>query len=618
MAGITITRKRFLLFIVDLVLFPLSLYLAYIFRFDGKIPPEFFIQFKRTIVFFLVIRIVVNAFFGLYKGLWRYLGIRDFITIFKSVSLGSIIIVLVVIYLNKYDEAFHEAMIYHHPRSIYIIEWLISLLFMGVTRSFIRLYREVIIRKSAEVKELLIVGAGNAGEMLVRDIQRNPQTGYLPVGFVDDDEEKIGEKIHNVGILGTIREIPEIVKRHKIKEIIIAIPSGNSKVMRDIVQYCQECNVTYKTMPGINDIADGRVTIKQIRNVEIDDLLGREKINLDIPAISSYLANKVIMITGAGGSIGSELAKQVVRFKPKAIILVDNNENSIYFMDQEFDLYRNELPVKAIVEDITNEDQMRIIMKNNVPQVIFHAAAHKHVHLMERFPEKAIRNNVLGTLNLCKLSIETGVEKFILISTDKAVNPTSIMGATKRIAENIIQSMNCEKKTMFMCVRFGNVLGSSGSVIPLFRKQIAQGGPVTVTNPEVNRYFMTIPEAVQLVIQAGAIGEHGNIFVLDMGEPVKIVDLAKELIRLSGLKAGDNIEIVYTGLRPGEKMTEELFSREEGISLTKYKKIYMARSMRVDFKRLSKHINELENIAKTENREKLVSKIKEMVPEYKM
>ena len=618
MAGVTITRKRFLLFIADLVLFPLSLYLAYIFRFDGNIPVEFFIQFKRTILIFLVIRIVVNALFGLYKGLWRYLGIHDFITIFKAVTMASIVILAALTYLSKYSLEYQGYMGLNHPRSIYVIEWLITLIFVGGTRSFVRIYREVHIRRSAELKELLIVGAGNAGEMLVRDIQRNPQTGYSPVGFVDDDPELAGEKIHNVKILGTVKEIPEIVNRYNVKEILIAVPSAGSKEMREIVKYCQESNCIYKTMPGINDVADGRVTIKQIRNVEIDDLLGRERIDLDIPAISSYLTGKVIMITGAGGSIGSELAKQVLKFEPKVLLLIDNNENSIYYLDMELNPHRSQFPIYAIVEDITNEDQMRIIMKKYQPQVIFHAAAHKHVHLMEKFPEKAIRNNVLGTLNICKLSVDAGVEKFILISTDKAVNPTNIMGATKRIAELIIQGMNSHGKTKFMCVRFGNVLGSSGSVIPLFKRQIARGGPITVTDPEVKRYFMTIPEAVQLVIQAGAIGEHGNIFVLDMGDPVKIADLAKELIRLSGLREGEDIEIVYTSLRPGEKMDEELFSKTEGISLTKYKKIFMARNTQVDFKKLSRGINDLEEIAKTENREKLISKIREVVSEYQV
>ncbi|MDD5131472.1 MAG: nucleoside-diphosphate sugar epimerase/dehydratase [bacterium] len=616
MAGITITRKRFLLFIADLIIFPLSLYLAYIFRFDGNIPMAFFVQFKRTILIFLGIRIVVNVFFGLYKGLWRYLGIHDFITIFKSITMASVIIVAVLTYLSKYSQPFQDYMGMNHPRSIYVIEWLITLLLVGGTRSFVRIYREVHIKRSTELKELLIVGAGNAGEMLVRDIQRNPQTGYLPIGFVDDDSELVGERIHNVKILGKVKEIPEIVNRYNIKEIMIAVPSVGSKEMREIVKYCQESGCIYKTMPGINDVANGRVTIKQIRNVEIDDLLGREKINLDIPAISSYLAGKVVMITGAGGSIGSELAKQVLKFEPKSLLLIDNNENSIYFLDLEFNPYRAQFPIQTIVEDITNEDQMRIIIRKYKPQVIFHAAAHKHVHLMERFPEKAIRNNVLGTLNMCQLSVEAGVEKFILISTDKAVNPTSVMGATKRIAELVIQGMNGHDMTKFMCVRFGNVLGSSGSVIPLFKRQIAQGGPVTVTDPEVNRYFMTIPEAVQLVIQAGAIGEHGNIFVLDMGEPVKIVDLAKELIRLSGLKDGEDIEIVFTSLRPGEKMEEELFSKTEGVSLTKYKKIFMARNTRVEIKKITKNIMELENIAKTENREKLMAKIKEIISEY--
>ncbi len=616
MAGITITHKRFLLFIVDVIFFPLALYLAYFLRFDTTIPAEFFVQFKWTILIFIVIRILINFLFGLYKRLWRYMGIHDFLTIFKSISLGSLVIITLIIYLSKYSEQFRALMILNHPRSVFVIEWLFSLLFVGGTRSLVRIYREVYIKKVVEQKEVLIIGAGNAGEMLVRDIQRNPQLGYHPVGFVDDDINKVGDCIHNIKILGTLKDIPEIVQKKNIKEIIIAIPSASSKIMRKVVDYCQNTGCIYKTMPGINDIVDGRITIKQIRNVEIDDLLGREKIVLDIPAISSYLDGKVIMITGAGGSIGSELARQVVNFKPKVMIMIDNNENSIHFMDSEFELYKKQLSINAIVEDVIDESHMRKIMKKYQPQVIFHAAAHKHVSLMEKFPEKAIRNNVLGTLCMCKLAIEVRVEKFILISTDKAVNPTNIMGASKHIAELIIQGMNSHKKTKFMSVRFGNVLGSSGSVIPIFKRQILRGGPITVTHPDVKRYFMTIPEAVQLVIQSGAIGEHGSIFVLDMGEPVKIVDLAKELVRLSGLREGEDIEIVYIGLRPGEKMDEELFNKEEGISLTRYKKIFMARTSAVDFNKLIRDINELENIAKTDNREKLIAKIKEMVPEY--
>lgn len=616
MAGITITRKRFLLFVVDIVLFPLALFLAYYFRFDGSIPTEFMTQFKRTILFFMLVRVLVNYFYGLYKGLWRYMGIHDFLTIFKSISLGSLFIITLMMYLLKYSEEFQRIMILNHPRSIYVIEWLFSLLFVGGTRSLIRIYREVHIRKAVEQKEVLIVGAGNAGEMLVRDIQRNPQMGYFPIGFVDDDKQKVGDRIHNVKILGTIKDIPEIVTGKNVKEIIIAIPSVGSKTMREIVNYCQESGCVYKTMPGINDIVDGRVTIKQIRNVEIDDLLGREKVDLDIPAISSYLAGKDIMITGAGGSIGSELARQAIKFNPRSLILIDNNENSVYFLDSEFAGYRTRLSVQTIVEDVVDENQMRSIMKKYGPRVIFHAAAHKHVPLMERFPEKAIKNNVLGTLNMCKLAAETEVDKFILISTDKAVNPSNVMGVTKRIAELIVQVMNGQAKTKFMSVRFGNVLGSSGSVIPLFRRQIAKGGPLTVTHPDIKRYFMTIPEAVQLVIQAGVIGEHGNILVLDMGEPVKILELARELIRLSGIKEGEDIDIVFTGLRPGEKMNEELFSHEEGISLTRYKKIFMANGQKVDFKKLIGNIEELEKLAKGENRGKLVAKMKEIVPEY--
>lgn len=616
MTGVIITKKRVFLFLVDLLLLPLALFLAYYIRFDGAIPLAFIEQYKYTLVLFLIVRIAVNYFYGLYKGLWRYLGIHDMITIFKAITLGTLIIMVGIFWANS---SFRTRPLFymHYPRSIYVIEWLFSLLFVGGTRFLIRIYRDVHIRKSIVIKEILIVGAGNAGEMLVRDILRNPKIGYLPVGFVDDDIKKVGDKIHNVKILGTTKDIPEIIDKKNIKEIIISIPSASSKEMREIVKYCQESGCPYRTMPGINDIVDGRVNIQQIRNVDIEDLLGREKVDLDIPAISSYLKGKVIMITGAGGSIGTELVRQVVKYEPATLVMVDNNENSVYYLDLEFDRYRSSFPVYPIVEDICSEHQMRDIFSKYNPQVVFHAAAHKHVHLMERFPEKAVRNNVFGTLNVCRLAAEAEVEKFILISTDKAVNPTSMMGATKRIAELIVHSQQVSNKTKFMSVRFGNVLGSSGSVIPLFKRQISKGGPITITHPDMNRYFMTIPEAVQLVIQAGAIGSHGDVLVLDMGEPVRIVDLAKELIRLSGLEEGQDIEIIYTGLRPGEKVTEELFSTKEGVNVTKYKKIFIARQADVDNHKLLKHIKDLENILNKADQTRMMHKIKEIIPEYR-
>ncbi len=437
------------------------------------------------------------------------------------------------------------------------------------------------------------------------------------VGILDDDLNKVGRKIHNIKILGTTDEVKRIVEENNIDEIIIAMANVSKEEKRAIIEKCQQTKCKLKTLPGIYEIIDGKVDIKKIRDVEIDDLLGREPIKTNLSEISNYIEEKVILVTGGGGSIGSELCRQIASFNPKHLIIVDNYENNAYAIQQELiRKYGKELNLSTIIASIREEVRMEEIFKTYRPEVVFHAAAHKHVPLMEKSPSEAIKNNIFGTYKVANLADKYNVRRFVLISTDKAVNPTNIMGATKRAAEMIIQTLNERSNTEYVAVRFGNVLGSNGSVIPLFKKQIEEGGPVTITHPDIIRYFMTIPEAVGLVIQAGAMAKGGEIFILDMGEPVKILDLANNLIRLSGFEPGVDIKIKYTGLRPGEKLYEELLMSEEGITKTDNKKIFIGKPVDFSIDRVEKHLDVLKNIVDREDVELIDSVMREFVTTY--
>ena len=471
--------------------------------------------------------------------------------------------------------------------------------------------------EGADISKVLVIGAGCAGEMVVNELDKNPQLNKKAVAIIDDDNTKIGNKLSGVDIVGTRESILNIVNTYNIDEIIFSIANISKKEKKEIIDICQNTNCKIKTIPGIYEIIDGKVDIKQVRDVDIEDLLGREPVEVDFNLMGSYIQNSTILVTGAGGSIGSELCRQIANIRPKKLIMIDNYENNLYSIQQELlRKYETSMEIIAIVASIREEKRIDKIFDKYRPEVVFHAAAHKHVPLMENSPGEAIKNNIFGTLNVAMISSKYNVKRFLLISTDKAVNPTNIMGATKRAAEMIIQSLNEESKTEFVAVRFGNVLGSNGSVIPLFKKQIEEGGPVTVTHPDIIRYFMTIEEAVGLVIQAGAMAKGGEIFVLDMGEQVKILDLAKNLIKLSGFEPEVDIKIVFTGLRPGEKLYEELLMSEEGLLHTKHKKIFIGRPIDFDKNNLYKYLKKLWEIVYDEEEELIEDTMKNLVPTF--
>ena len=501
--------------------------------------------------------------------------------------------------------------------SILLLDIVTTIMLLGGLRMVIRLYHEEYFTESrGPLKRFLIIGAGDAGEALLREIMRMKVEQYDVVGFVDDDPAKHGMSIHGISVLGHVAQLPGICQKQKIDEIAIAMPSATHKELRGVVQVCQGTKIRFRTVPSITDIASGRYKVSQIRDVDIDDLLGRDVVELDLDLIEKFLKAKVILVTGAGGSIGSEMSRQVCNFEPKLLLLVEQAENPLFFVERELNQRFPDVPVKALVCNITDKARVEQIFERYRPAVVIHAAAHKHVPLMETNPGEAIRNNVLGTKNIADVADAYGADDFVMISTDKAVNPTSVMGSSKRVAEMYIQDLDNSSKTHFVTVRFGNVLGSDGSVVPIFNKQIAAGGPVTVTHPEMKRYFMTIPEASQLVLQAATMGQGGEIFVLDMGEPVKIVDLAKELITLSGFRPGEDIEIVFTGTRPGEKLFEELSIKGEDMLPTKHRKIAAWKNMPKDREILRAEIAKLIDIAQKQDYDEIVESIKQLVPEY--
>ena len=563
-----------------------------------------------TILFFIyaIFHTISYSIFNCYSSIWRYAREEEMI----SIVIASIVYVLPVYLISKVIGS-------NYSLIFYIVNSILIICFTGGLRLTYRICRRMKTRLKVNLGDtkVLIIGGGSSGEMVVNELKENPQLGKVPIGIIDDDANKIGRSIHNVKILGRTNEIDKIVKKYQVDEIILAIASISSSRKKEIIEICKETKCKLKTIPGIYEIIDGKVDIKKIRDVEIEDLLGREPIKVNLNEISEYIANKVILVTGGGGSIGSELCRQIASFNPKHLIILDNYENNAYAIQQELKRkYKNDLNLSTIIASVREDVRLEEIFKMYRPEVVFHAAAHKHVPLMEDSPSEAIKNNIFGTLNVAKLSDKYKVKRFVLISTDKAVNPTNIMGATKRAAEMIIQMMNNKSKSEFVAVRFGNVLGSNGSVIPLFKKQIEEGGPVTITHPEIIRYFMTIPEAVQLVIQAGAMAKGGEIFVLDMGEPVKIVDLAKNLITLSGLEPDVDIKIEYTGLRPGEKLYEELLMSEEGLSKTNNKKIFIGSPINIDGNKIEKHLEMLKRVVDIEAVDLIESLMREFVPTY--
>ncbi|MEZ4238646.1 MAG: nucleoside-diphosphate sugar epimerase/dehydratase [Myxococcota bacterium] len=544
---------------------------AFLVRFDFAVP-EFFLAPKYLwwVVPLLVLRVGAFAFFGLFQGMWRYTGQRDLESLVKATALSTGVFALLTLGFG----------IRPFPRTVFLVEPLLSVACAAGLRLAVRGFaRTAQTIEHGERRRLLIVGAGDAGETLLREVIRS-MPSVEPVGLLDDDARKHGMTVHGVRVLGGIDMAGDVIASMSVGEVVIAIPTASGQAMRRIVETVSAAGVSVRTLPGLDHLIDGRVTVQQLRDVAIEDLLGRDPVELDNAQISDMIRNNVVLVTGAGGSIGSELCRQVCRFQPRRLVLVEQAENALYHVHAELRERFPDVELAPRIADICDERRLDAIFGEFTPGLVLHAAAHKHVPMMEWNPGEAVKNNIGGTVRVTEAALRHGVRRFVMISTDKAVNPTSVMGCTKRVAELVVQGQAERGQTTFVTVRFGNVLGSNGSVIPRFREQIARGGPVTVTHPEMVRYFMTIPEASQLVLQAGAMGRSGEIYILDMGEPVRIVSLAEDLIRLSGLKPHKDIEIVYSGIRPGEKLFEEISVDGEGAAKTRHPKIYIGRGRR--------------------------------------
>ncbi|OGW74560.1 MAG: UDP-N-acetylglucosamine 4,6-dehydratase [Nitrospirae bacterium RIFCSPHIGHO2_02_FULL_40_19] len=616
--------KRLILFVcVDILLISFSLYLAFLLRFEFNIPQKHFNLFASTLPLFILIKLILFTCFKMYRITWRYVGIKDLMNIINAVIVsGSILMALILAPLPSFIPA-HSPFIFTDfpttgfPRSVFLIDGAISILLISWFRMSKRLFREIYKNRRALVnsgKKTIIVGAGNTGEMILRDMARNNFSTFYPVGFLDDDVNKSGNYIHGVKVLGKTSELGQIVLKYSAEAVIVAIPSLNHQTLKGIYNSAKECGVrTVKIVPRIYDFQRPDVNLKNLEDISIEDLIGRQIVNVDYAGIETFLKEKTILITGAGGSIGSEIAMQTCAFQPGHIVLLDVDETALHHMElkihktypQFFNCRKEQASscppqwintdnrVSFIVGDIRDEKRLDSVFKAFKPEIVFHAAAYKHVPMMEYNPLEAVKVNIFGTHHLVKVSVNHGVKKFIMISTDKAVRPTSIMGATKRMAEYICQAFNEDKrqgpevrsqneadytKTEFISVRFGNVLGSRGSVLPLFMEQLKYGGPLTVTHKDMQRYFMTIPEAVSLVLQASIIGKDGEVLVLDMGKPIRVLKLAEELINIHGLEPYKDIDIIFTGLRPGEKMFEEILTAEEGTVASKHEKVFIAKN----------------------------------------
>lgn len=587
--------RRFFLFLTDTFLLNACVYLSLIMRFDVgivSIEPQYINNYVDNMLFYTIISLFIFWVFRLYHSLWQYASIAEVYRIAEAC-----ITVEVVHFLSN------KMVGNMLPRSCYFNAAIYLIIAICASRFMYRMIRTVL-NKYRNIKtsnNVMIIGAGEATNVIMREIQSSSYLANSNIAcIIDDDRRKVGKYIRGVKVIGTRDKIKEAAKLYDIDEIIFAIPSASNEVKRDILNICKETDCTLKILPGVYQMVDGEINVNSIRNVDVLDLLGRDPIEVDIESIMCYVKDKVIMVTGGGGSIGSELCRQLVSHKPKQLIIFDIYENNAYDIQQELKINYPDANVVTLIGSIRNVSRLESVFAQYKPDIVYHAAAHKHVPLMEVSPDEAVKNNVVGTWNVARMADKYGVKKFVMISTDKAVNPTNVMGATKRICEMIVQTYNEISKTDFVAVRFGNVLGSNGSVIPLFKRQIEAGGPVTVTDPNIIRYFMTIPEAVSLVLQAGAYAKGGEIFILDMGEPVKIDDLAKNLIRLSGYTLGVNMEIKYTGLRPGEKLYEELLMKEEGLQETDNKLIHIGKPIEFDKENFFDNLEKLKEEAYSE------------------
>jgi len=603
---------RLLFFLVsDIVLISLSVVLAFLVRFEGFIPNRYFSNIAGLIFFSILFTIPIFYFFKLYFFSWAYVSTQELINLTKSVSLSFLFLTATYFILRD-----------HHlfsgfPRSTLFITYFFIFLLCGTLRFAKRIYLEIFPKGKREEKiNVLIVGAGNLGEQVLRAIKSLPKSQYFPVGFVDNDPAKQGILIHGLRVLGKIKEIPKIAKENLIEEMMIALPYG-SKEIKEAVEFGRKAKIKkIKILPSIGDLISGEIPLTKLKDIEIEDLLGRQPVELDKKLIADFIKGKVVLITGAAGSIGSELSKQVALFSPSLLLILDQDETGIFNLSEELKDKFPKLKFFYLICNIRDEPKIRKIFDKYKPQIVFHAAAYKHVPLMEEHPDEAVKNNIFGTEIVARAALDSKVEKFIFISTDKAVNPSSVMGATKRIGEMICQALNEKGKTKFISVRFGNVLDSRGSVIPIFKEQIKAGGPVTVTHPEMKRYFMLNSEACLLVMEAGAIGKGGEVFVLDMGKPIRILDLAREMIKLAGFEPDKEIPITFIGPRPGEKLFEEVLTAEEGTSATKYKRILIAKLKEPNEEKLRNGLERLKDAVKRNDKNEIVKIFKELIPSY--
>lgn len=611
---------------MDMIIVFISIYLSHLIRFDFDIPSS-----NRTTFFFILpylfcVKLISFYFFDLYRGMWRYTSINDLLNIIKATTVSTFCIIVVVLYVNRFESV---------SRSVFIIDWFLTIFFLIGLRLFTRflfmkftesislndildVLMQTIKMGREKGRGVIIIGAGDCGEMICREFKENASVRSHLIGFVDDDNSKIGRKIHGISVLGRIEDLGRIAEAENASQVIIAIPSASPDRMRQIVSLCKSVEIEFKTVPNMGEIIDGKVSISSIRNVEYRDLLGRKQVQLNRDEIGRYLNKKSVLVTGAAGSIGSGLCQQICRYEPRSILLFERSESPLYEIDLELKKIFKNIEIIPILGDIQDKDELNKIFNLFRPEIVFHAAAYKHVPMLEHYPWKAIENNIIGTKNLVALSDEYKCEKFVFVSTDKAVNPFNVMGASKRVAEMFVQNKSVieKSKTNFITVRFGNVIGSVGSVIPLFKKQIQDGGPVTVTHPGMIRYFMLIPEACQLILQAGAMGKGGEIFILEMGEPVNIDKMARDLIRFSGFEPDDEIKIIYTGLRPGEKLFEELMTDQENVVPTKHKKIMVLESSQVDSNKLATNVEKLKKAARKRDSIEIRDIFQKLVPEY--
>jgi FlaA1/EpsC-like NDP-sugar epimerase len=608
---IPINRHRIWQLVADAGLIALAWWLAFELRFDQGVPRYYDTLFRRTVLIVVAIKLVVFVLFRFYDRWWRYVSIRDMWSAVRGVTAASLVASLTVYFFSPVAQV-------RLPRSVAVMDWLFLLGLIAGTRLLARsvIERPGTGRLVARGKEVLVVGAGDAGQLTIREMQRNRQLGYTPIGVIDDDPRKKNLRIHGVRVLGTTAELAHILRDNKPDEVLIAIPSASGEVRQRIVTLTREGNVPVKTLPGLYELISGETDLAtQIRPVQVEDVLGREPVDVDLEASASYLENQTVLVTGAGGSIGSELCRQIARLGPQRLVLVDQGETALFEIERELVDERGFAACIPVLADVKSRTKMRQVFDRYRPSIVFHAAAYKHVPLMEANPLESVRNNAVGTRILAEIAVEFDAERFLLVSTDKAVNPKTVMGQSKALCEWIVEAYGAREDiaTRFVAVRFGNVLGSSGSVIPIFRRQIANGGPVTVTHPEMTRYFMTIPEAASLVIQAGAIGGRGDVFVLDMGDPVRILDLAKQMVRLSGKEPDRDIVVEIVGTRPGEKLHEELWGQGETAEPTTHPKIMRVSGPTVDAVWLQDELAELERLVREGETLEVVSRLATMM-----